>query len=59
MREYEECMDMHCGNVLNSANPVNDEDTQARTTPDPAPILIAAKLDRTAAATPGTRNHAP
>jgi hypothetical protein len=26
---------------------VNDEDTQARTTSDPAPILTAAKLDRT------------
>jgi hypothetical protein len=33
--------------VRTSANPVNDEDTQARMTSDPAPILTAANLDRT------------
>ena len=33
--------------IRTAANPVNDEDTQARTTSDPAPILTAAKLDRT------------
>jgi hypothetical protein len=45
-------------NALSSANPVNDEDTQARTTPDPAPILTAAKLDRTTRF-PACPRHAP